>query len=60
MYKAASQFQVASTLGQSGEYGAQVARLQIAVNALEDAKKRHLKGLPSDVQQQFNNLHTVY
>lgn len=59
MYKAAAHFQLAAALGAAGEYGAQVARLQLAVNILEDAKKKHFKSTSADTQQHFNTLHAV-
>jgi hypothetical protein len=46
-------------LGQSDEYGQQVARLKAALSLLEDAKKKYLKSVPSDLQQIVNNVQSV-
>jgi len=59
IYKANAQYRTAIAHAEADEYGSQVARLQIAFNLLEEAKKKHLKHCSSDLQGLFNSEHSV-
>lgn len=59
MYKANSQYRTSIAHGEADEYGAQVSRLQIAFNLMEEAKKKLLKQCSSELQGLFNAEHTV-
>jgi hypothetical protein len=59
MFKAIAQHRLAAVNGTSGEYGAQVGRLRLANNILEDAKKKFIKSVPQELQTAFANLQAV-
>eukprot|EP01117_Protostelium_nocturnum_P017320 TRINITY_DN7038_c0_g1_i1.p1 TRINITY_DN7038_c0_g1~~TRINITY_DN7038_c0_g1_i1.p1 ORF type:complete len:805 (+),score=310.62 TRINITY_DN7038_c0_g1_i1:178-2592(+) len=59
LFKSNANYQLSLVLGKEDKYGEQIARLKIAMESLEEIKKKYLRYLPNDLQTEINSTSTV-